>query len=134
MFHNLNNYLINLSVFEKGSVLDGISSETYLRYEDGSSVIVKFVFGLRSMESLRIEIENQLNLYTDGFYFSDKIYCARGIKDCSIICGRQFVDRSDFRESSVVDSNSESENSCKDCAESSICTQSWINPRSSTLD
>jgi hypothetical protein len=60
-----NDYLIDLSVFEQGSVLDeieGISSEMYRRCEDGSLVIVHSMGEFESKKSLITEIENRLNL------------------------------------------------------------------------
>jgi serine/threonine protein kinase len=64
-FGDLNNYLIGLSVFETESMhyeIDIILSEKYQRCEDGISVVVKSVIGLKSMESLRNEIETLLKL------------------------------------------------------------------------
>jgi serine/threonine protein kinase len=63
---DLNDYLIDISVFEPGSMhdeFDVILRAKYERCDDGSSVIVKSVHGLKSNETLRIEIENLLNLY-----------------------------------------------------------------------
>jgi serine/threonine protein kinase len=65
-FGDLNDYLIDLSVFETGSMHDELSvilREKYPRCEDGLSVLVKSVNGLKSTESLRIEIEHLLNLF-----------------------------------------------------------------------
>jgi serine/threonine protein kinase len=64
-FHGLNDYLIDLSAFEERSVLDEIEGnlrEMYERSEDGSMVIANSKNGIESKESLKIEIENQLNL------------------------------------------------------------------------
>jgi serine/threonine protein kinase len=64
-FGVLNDYLIDLSVFETRSIhseLYVILSEIYQRCEDGSSVIVKSVNGMNSTEGLKNEIENLLNL------------------------------------------------------------------------
>jgi hypothetical protein len=64
-FHGQNDYLIDLSAFEEGSVLDEIDvnlSEMYERSEDGSLVIVNSMNGFESKESLIVEIEHQLNL------------------------------------------------------------------------
>jgi hypothetical protein len=62
---DLNDYLIDLSVFEERSVLDefdGILSEIYERCPDGSLMIVNSQDVLESKESLILEIENLLNL------------------------------------------------------------------------
>jgi serine/threonine protein kinase len=64
-FGDLSDYMINDSVFEEESifgVFDQISIEIYHRCVDGSSIIDNTLSGMKSMESLRIEIENQLNL------------------------------------------------------------------------
>jgi hypothetical protein len=64
-FHGQNDYLIDLSVFEEGLMLDeieGIESEMYRRCEDDSLVIVNSMNGFESKESLMVEIEIQLNL------------------------------------------------------------------------
>jgi serine/threonine protein kinase len=64
-FGELNDYLMNDSVFEKGSMLGvfaRLSNEIYQRSEDGSSMIVKTISGMKSKESLRMIIENQLTL------------------------------------------------------------------------
>jgi serine/threonine protein kinase len=64
-FHNLNDYQIDLSLFEEVSVLDkfdGILNEMYQRCEDGSLMIVNSKYGMDSKESLKIAIENLLNL------------------------------------------------------------------------
>jgi hypothetical protein len=80
--HGQNDYLIDLSVFAERSVLDEIDgnlSEMHERSEDGSLVIVNSKNGFESKESLKIKIENQLNLSHPcilspvGFIFSPEL-------------------------------------------------------------
>jgi hypothetical protein len=64
-FGGLNDYLIDDPIFEKGSMLDefdGNSIEISHRSDDGSSRIVESISGFESVEDVRIEIENHLNL------------------------------------------------------------------------
>jgi hypothetical protein len=64
-FHGLSDYLVDVLVFETGSMLgelDRIWSNKYVRSGDHSSVIVKSMGYYQSIAQLRNEIENQLNL------------------------------------------------------------------------
>jgi serine/threonine protein kinase len=56
---DLNDYLIKDSIL---GVFDQLSTEIYRRCEDCSSMIVKTISGVKSMKSLRLLIEKQLNL------------------------------------------------------------------------
>jgi hypothetical protein len=64
-FGGLKDYLIDLSVFEEISMFDeieGLLSEIYERYDDGSMVTVNSKDGLESTDSLKIELEKLMNL------------------------------------------------------------------------
>jgi serine/threonine protein kinase len=64
-FGKLTDYLMTDSIFEEKSMLgvfDRLSNEIYERCEDGSAMIVKTISAMKSKESLKTEIEKQLNL------------------------------------------------------------------------
>jgi serine/threonine protein kinase len=88
-FGEMKDYLIDNSVFGEGSILgvfDGHSNEIYERCEDGSSMIVKRISGMKSMERLKIEVEQQLNLSHPcilgpiGFIFDPEARMSRELK------------------------------------------------------
>jgi hypothetical protein len=110
---DLNDYLIDLSMSRPGSMseeFDVILSEKYERCDDGSSVIVKSVNGLKLNECFRITIENLLNLCHPcilsliGFIIRRAPTISEELQIVRFFCGRQIVVRSYFNESSVVTS------------------------------
>jgi hypothetical protein len=96
-FRVLSDYLIDPWIFEEGSVPDGVDpiwTQISLRCDHPLSDIVKSMNGLESKESLKIEIENLLNLYSlsilppIGFWYFDRVESVRGMKNCAIRFGR----------------------------------------------
>jgi hypothetical protein len=99
-FGSLNDYQIDLSVFEERRVLGGIEAilrEVYERCDDGSSVIVKRISGIDSKESLLIEIENGFNLFHPcifvpiGFIFGGESSLSRELNIVELYCERNLL-------------------------------------------